>query len=178
MARMQLGSNVVVPAIIVGGNEVAGYTLDDAGLARPIEGHVVIKGVKQASYRSFFYRFAGCFGMTRLSFPDLVYVESQGLQRICSECTDLSMVDFDKLERIDSAGFTGAFNSCQSLGEIRFQALRYVADGAFGTSSLAFAKCTALTAIHFPAAIRSTIQSMTGYDKKFGASNATIYFDL
>lgn len=178
MARMQLGSDVVVPAIIVGGNEVAGYTLDDAGLARPIEGHVVIKGVKRASYRSFFYRFAGCFSMTRLSFPDLVYVDSQGLQRICSECTDLSMVDFDKLETIDSAGFTGAFNSCTSLGEIRFPALRSVADGAFGTNSLAFAKCTGLLHIYFPAAMQSTIEGLTGYASKFGAVNATIHFTL
>ena len=178
MARMQLGSNVVVPAIIVGGNEVAGYTLDDEGLARPIAGHVIIKGVKRASYRSFFYRFAGCAGINRISFPDLTYVEPQALQRICSECTGLNMVDFNKLERIESAGLTGAFNTCTSLGEIRFPALKYVADGAFGTSSLCFAKCTGLLHIWFPAAMQSTIEGLTGYASKFGAVNATIHFTL
>lgn len=178
MARMQLGSNVVIPAIQVGGNEVAGYTLDNDGLAKPIDGHVVIKGVKQASYRSFFYRFAGCLNMTRLSFPDLVYVEPQGLQRVCSECTSLSMVDFDKLERIDNAGFTGAFNTCTDLGDIRFPALKTVGQSAFGTSSLCFAKCTKLLNIWFPAAMQSTIEGMTGYASKFGAVNATIHFTL
>lgn len=175
---MQLGSNVVIPAIQVGSNEVAGYTLDDEGLARPIANYVVIKGVKRASYRSFFYRFAGCFSMTRLSFPDLVHVETQALQRVCSDCTSLDMVDFDKLEVIDGAGFTGAFNSCTSLGDIRFPALRSVGAGAFGTSSLCFAKCTNLLNIWFPAAMQSQIEGLAGYASKFGAVNATIHFTL
>ena len=178
MARMQLGSNVVVPAIIVGGNEVAGYTIGDNGVAYSIAGEVVIKGVVVAEYRSFFYRFAGCRDMTRISFPDLERIGGQGLQRVCSECANLSVVDFPKLQTLASAALTGAFNTCSSLQEISFPALRNVADGAFGTSSLCFAKCTALTSIHFPAAIRSTIQSTTGYASNFGAVNATIYFDL
>lgn len=178
MARMQLGSNVVVPAIVVGGNEVAGYTLDDEGVARPISGHVVIKGVKTAGYRSFFYRFAGCGSMTRISFPDLIHVEPQALQRMCSDCANVSMADFEKLEVIDGAGFTGTFNSCTSLGDIRFPALRSVGQGAFGTSSLCFAKCTGPLNIWFPAAMQSQIEGLTGYASKFGAVNATIHFTL
>lgn len=178
MARMQLGSDVVVPAIIVGGNEVAGYRIGDNGRAYSATGEVVIKGVRTAAYRSFFYRFAGCGTMTKISFPDLVGIESQGLQRVCSECSSLSLVDFPKLRVLEGAALTGAFNSCTALEEIRFPALMNVYNGAFGTSSLCFAKCTALTAIHFPASIRSMIQGMTGYSSKFGASNATIYFDL
>lgn len=178
MARMQLGSNVVVPAIVVGGNEVAGYTLDDNGTANAVSGEVVIKGVKTASYRSFFYRFAGCGEMTRIYFPDLVHIGGQGLQRVCSDCSSLSVADFPKLQTIENSALTGAFNSCTAMQEIWFPALRNVASGAFGTSSLCFAKCTNLTAIHFPAAIQSTIESTTGYASKFGASNATIYFDL
>lgn len=178
MARMQLGSNVVIPAIQVGGNEVAGYTLDEYNSAFPITGNVIIKSVKIAKYRSFFYRFAGCGDMKSISFPELESIENQGLQRALSECTNLEHAYFPALSTIFGGGMTGTFNSCTSLTRIDFPALATVLPGAFGTSSLCFAKCTGLTAIHFPAAIQSTIESLTGYASKFGAVNATIYFDL
>lgn len=178
MARMQLGSNIVIPAIQVGSNEVAGYTIADNGTANAVSGEVVIKGVTVAEYRSFFYRFAGCGGMSKISFPDLLKIELQGLQRVCSDCPSLSVAEFPKLHTLANSALTGAFNSDAALQEMWFPALRNVASGAFGTSSLCFAKCTGLIAIHFPAAIQSMIESTTGYASKFGASNATIYFDL
>ena len=42
----------------------------------------------------------------------------------------------------------------------------------------AFDYCNKLTALHFKSSLRSTVEASTGYSNKFGATNATIYFDL
>jgi len=42
----------------------------------------------------------------------------------------------------------------------------------------AFYDCSTLSAIHFAAANQATIEALSGYSSKFGASSATIYFDL
>lgn len=41
-----------------------------------------------------------------------------------------------------------------------------------------FQNNTNMVAIHFPAAMQSRIEQLSGYSTKFGATNATIYFDL
>ena len=42
----------------------------------------------------------------------------------------------------------------------------------------AFAHCSSLTSIHFAAKNRETIETLSGYSSKFGATKATSYFDL
>jgi hypothetical protein len=42
----------------------------------------------------------------------------------------------------------------------------------------AFQYCTGITEIHFRADAQATIEATSGYSDKFGATNATIYFDL
>ena len=63
---------------------------------------------------------------------------------------------------------------------ISFSALTSIESDAFGNTSptYIFSGCTSLTEIHFRADMQATIEAMTGYANKWGASNATIYFDL
>ena len=64
-----------------------------------------------------------------------------------------------------------AFYSCYSLKTISLPNCTSIADTAFGS-------CSALKEIHFAAANQATIEALSGYSSKFGASSATIYFDL
>jgi hypothetical protein len=41
-----------------------------------------------------------------------------------------------------------------------------------------FLNCTKITEIHFRADMQATIEAQLSYSDKFGATNATIYFDL
>lgn len=43
---------------------------------------------------------------------------------------------------------------------------------------IAFSLCDLLTEIHFKSSMQSVVENLTGYNTAFGASNATIYFDL
>lgn len=49
---------------------------------------------------------------------------------------------------------------------------------ATSVDSNAFEGCPALIEIHFAAINQSAIEALSGYSSKFGANNATIYFDL
>jgi hypothetical protein len=72
------------------------------------------------------------------------------------------------------------FSNCIGLTTISFPSLTDVDKNGFGASasSGAFNKCTALTEIHFRADMQAAIEAMSNYATKWGATNATIYFDL
>jgi hypothetical protein len=58
-------------------------------------------------------------------------------------------MSFPKLQEIDSSALNKMFSSCNNLAEI-----------------------------HFRADMQTTVEALNGYSSKFGATNATIYFDL
>ena len=63
------------------------------------------------------------------------------------------------------------FNQCNSLDIIYVEGdVTSIGGSAFASSSLA--------EIHFKASIQSTIEAMSDYTSKWGATKATIYFDL
>ena len=68
-----------------------------------------------------------------------------------------------------------AFRNCEKLESISFPALTQVTSPF---NNYTFNGCDALTEIHFRADAQTAIEAMTGYADKFGAPNATIYFDL
>jgi hypothetical protein len=71
--------------------------------------------------------------------------------------------------------------SCRRLTTISFPNVSTINTDALGQYAyfdFAFQDCSNLTAIHFPAAMQSTVEALSGYADKWGASNATIYFDL
>ena len=67
-----------------------------------------------------------------------------------------------------------------NVTKVYFPDLTYIDSFALGAYSAteAFKSCTDLTEIHFPAALQSQVESMSRYSNKWGATNATIYFDL
>lgn len=99
---------------------------------------------------------------------------------MCKNCKYLTNINLNSLEIAPGGVFSDAFINCVSLTTISFPALTDVGSDIFGNTdgSLAFINCTALTEIHFRADMKNTIEAMYGYDNNFGATNATIYFDL
>ena len=75
-----------------------------------------------------------------------------------------------KKSRITSVG-DYVFYNCTALTTVSLPE-------ATSIGNYAFSKCTALTEIHFSAANQATIEALSSYSSKFGATNATIYFDL
>jgi hypothetical protein len=99
---------------------------------------------------------------------------------MCSGCKYLANINFNSLEIVPTNCFASAFTGCTSLSTISFPSLVNVGSNIFGTTdaTLAFRNCTALTEIHFRADMETTIKAMYGFNNKFGATNAAIYFDL
>lgn len=62
---------------------------------------------------------------------------------------DITLVSFPSLTTVEQQSITTIFQSCDNLTEI-----------------------------HFKTSIKSIIEGLDGYSSKFGATNATIYFDL
>jgi hypothetical protein len=84
------------------------------------------------------------------------------------------------LQSIGDKGMQYAFQYCKLLTTISFPSLTDVQTNSFSSSTYdgAFRNCTALTEIHFRADMQATIEAMSQYANKWGATNATIYFDL
>ena len=64
-----------------------------------------------------------------------------------------------------------AFRSCGLLTSIDLPNVTTVGDYAFSS-------CRSLKEIHFAAKNKKAIEALSGYSNKFGATNATIYFDI
>ena len=83
---------------------------------------------------------------------------------------------FDDIKIIGSNGLFCAFHGCTGItGSISFPNLTTINTYGLGN---AFDGCTGITEIHFRADVKSVVESTDGYSSKFGASRATIYFDL
>ena len=94
-----------------------------------------------------------------------------------TSCSSLSTVDLSGLETILGKNTCqGMFQYCKSLTSISFPSLTRI-EGTTPMISM-FSGCTNLLEIHFRADIQTTIEALSEYSNKFGATNATIYFDL
>ena len=122
--------------------------------------------------------FRACPNLTSVSMPSLKSVYGNNLGAFVRECSSLTSVDLSSLETIGLKGLENAFTDCTSLTTVSFPSLINVDTTGDGTFSNTFVGCTALTEIHFRSDIQSTMESMPGYSSKWGATNATIYFDL
>lgn len=110
-----------------------------------------------------------------ISFPSLTTIGYIGLQYCFRDCAYLATASFPSLTTVGNGGLDDCFYNCTSLTTISFPSLTTVGSNGFWNC---FYGCTNLTSIHFPAAIQSDIEATQGYSSKFGATNATIYFDL
>ena len=124
--------------------------------------------------------FNGCSSLLSLDMSLLASVGSYGMITCFASCSSLTSVTFPSLVSIDQSGFRGCFSSCSSLETVSFPALTTVNINALGSTAAnsCFYNCTALTEIHFRADAQAAIEGIYGYADKWGATNATIYFDL
>lgn len=124
------------------------------------------------------------------AYNKLAQVSLPSLTTISGSSAAAQMFANSSVESIDLSSLTtvSGSNACREMFEnnpnlIRadFPSLTTITDvGALGTSSSngMFAGCAGLLEIHFRADAQATIEGLSGYSSKFGATNATIYFDL
>jgi hypothetical protein len=125
--------------------------------------------------------FNSCLQPTEISFPKLTQVESLGLFKTFDSCNALITAHFPALSTLDYGSMTGCFINCLKLEKVFFSALTAPNANCFMATNGAnkiFSNCKALTEIHFKKGTEEIISAIAGYADKWGAPNATIYFDL
>lgn len=163
---------------------ITGNSLCYAFYESSLTGHVDLSALVSADGSSALNSAFSSTDITSVDLGNLVEVNSSGLNRTFQSCRSLTQVDLSSLTTINSPSGNPAmqatFSNCSKLQTISFPSLISISDTAvFGPSyNLIFSGCSALTEIHFRKDIQETIEAISGYDKKFGATNATIYFDL
>ncbi|MBR2771600.1 MAG: leucine-rich repeat protein [Bacteroidales bacterium] len=125
--------------------------------------------------------FSGCTGLTSANLSVLTTISgSYACNNMFSGCAGLTSVNLSALTTIES-NYTcqNMFANCIGLTSISFPALQEILPATFQNQfSNMFNGCTKLKEIHFPANMQSRVEQMIGYATQFGATNATIYFDL
>ena len=126
--------------------------------------------------------FSWCTGLTSVDLSSLTTISGDNAMRNCFFiCNSMISITLSALTTISgSTAMRGCFTNCAAMTTISFPALTSIASNAFGisSSSYIFFGCTALTEIHFRADMQATIEAMSGYANKWGASSSTIFFDL
>ena len=115
-----------------------------------------------------YYTFYSCKSLTEVNFPKLPSIELSYAFQNCTSLTTFSIPKATVFKTSDSA-----FYGCKSLPSISFPNVTQLK-----MYSSTFSGCTALTEIHFRADMQATVEALSGYASKWGATNATIYFDL
>ena len=121
------------------------------------------------------YAFQNCSGITSASFPQLTTIGIYGMYSAFRGCSGITSASFPVLTSIDGSGMSYAFRDCEKLESISFPELTQVTSPF---NNYTFGGCTALTEIHFRADMQATIEALSGYANKWGAQNASIYWDL
>lgn len=118
--------------------------------------------------KSLYYTFYNCTALTEVNFQELLSIE---LDYTFQYCTSLTTFSIPKATVFKTS--SSAFYGCKSLPSISFPNVTQLK-----MYSSTFSGCTALTEIHFRADMQATVEALSGYASKWGATNATIYFDL
>lgn len=123
------------------------------------------------------------YALKSISFPELTTISGERVfMSTFSYCRYLTSVSFPKLTTIGQYSMISTFAGCDSLTRIDFPSLTSVQINSFQDGSDSWEKifrdCQNLTEIHFRADMANVIPTMYGYNDKWGAENATIYFDL
>ena len=146
-----------------------------------------------------FYTFYYCKQLTNVNIRNISSIGYAGLQNAFNEARITGHLDLDMLETVGDKGLEEAFcyNNITSVGlknlktlgseslvrafrgtkliTVSFPSLTSVQTNSFRDM---FYNVSTVTEIHFRADMQTTIEAMTGYSSKFGATNATIFFDL
>lgn len=168
---------VVFPDLV----QVESGGLYDAFRDSSIEYAEFPKFVRTTGYE-LYCTFYGCKKLKRVSMPSIEKLDANGgcgcFSLTFADCTLLESVDLSGLKTLGIGGIGGqSFRECVSLRRMDFPSLVEITH-ANGIAVNAFNYCTNLLEIHFRADAQAAIESMSGYSSKWGATNATIYFDL
>lgn len=111
-------------------------------------------------------------------FPKLRRVAGAGaFSSAFASSYGITKVNFDSLESLSDNATSSMFSSCNKLPKISFPSLTTFKT-IYELANNMFIGCTLLTEIHFRADAQATIEALGNYSSKFGATNATIFFDL
>lgn len=132
---------------------------------------------------NFAYAFCNNYTIKTISFPMLRNINgSRAWYGTFENCRYLEDVSLPQLSVVGSSSMVNAFAGCSALTRIDFPSLKTVWNDSFqieeGRRQKIFRDCQNLTEIHFRVDMASVIPTLIGYSEKWGASNATIYFDL
>lgn len=126
--------------------------------------------------------YVGCIAMHSTDLDNLTTIAGRvSCQYMFQNCTNITSIGLDALREINGTCCQSMFAGCTALTRADFPSLVTVTDKrALGASTYGemFDECTNITEIHFRADAQATIEALDGYKNKFGAKNATIYFDL
>ena len=136
------------------------------------------RGIKSVGANALENKFCSNQRLRTFSMPDLITLTEQASMRYaCKESDSLISIDLSNLTTISGSGACNQMlYDCSKLPSVSFPKLQEIANS--DSLNNMFQKCTALTEIHFRADMQATVEALTGYSSKFGATNATIYFDL
>lgn len=123
--------------------------------------------------------FSNCV-FDKIGLDNLVTIDADDACREMFLGLKIDTAEFPKLETITGNTACRNWFKQSTVKKIYFPMLTNISTSAFGTNNSysAFYGCTALTEIHFRADMQATIEAMSQYANKWGATNATIYFSL
>ena len=136
---------------------------------------------------AFYQAFRSCRKLATINFSNLTTVSGSNAFEAAFEYTYLTTISFPKLEYIANGAFQRAFYNNSTLQSAYFGGLKgsTIGDVTYPFSSsdtssyyYMFNNCPNLTEIHFRADAKNKVKNFIGYSSKWGASNATIYFDI
>lgn len=126
--------------------------------------------------------FSSCSYITSADLRRLTTISgNSGASNMFFSNSQLKTINLNSLTSVTgNTAMTQMFKSNYQLAKIRFPSLVEVSNKAFSSSSSSdmFYSCTNLRQIHFRKDAYSVITSLYRYSNKWGATNATIYFDL
>ena len=109
------------------------------------------------------YAFSSCSSLTSITLPNVTTVGVSAFE-YCNSLTSINLPNATTIKY-------SAFDNCRSLTLINLPNVTTVGDNAFTA-------CNSLTEIHFAVKNKEAIEALSDYSDKFGATNATIYFDI
>lgn len=141
---------------------------------------ISIPKLKRVTGKGKIYHITNTSQIKSFEFTALEEVLNTGLQSAFDNNTVTEYIYFPKLRKVAYEACAKMCYYAINLKAVYFNSLVSVSSYAFGSYSgnYAFVGCKNLTEIHFRADMQGMISIMSGYADKWGATNATIYFDL
>ena len=125
------------------------------------------------------HMYRGCT-FDELGLPNLTTISGASACQYMFNSLNIDVAEFPKLATITGSAACQNMFTFSTVKKVYFPALTTVDVDAFGwsVSAGAFSSCEQLTEIHFRADAQATIEAMSVYADKWGATSSTIYFDL